>query len=273
MNLSCSTLCCELPSYPHISDALTKIKTLGFHTIDLAVFEDWQNVNPSTLAQPDETWSAEFLIALEKSGLKVSSLNSKLSAALNTPDQRQDEQIGIEFDALVKLAVAAGSPNITVQPGNPISGYTVETLVSLLSARLRKLAPVCLDRGITLSVEGHQGSILEDPAVALEFVRSIWPVVGFTYDPSHWTMQDIALPDTEALLDYSYHIHVRNASTHNMQETMVDGKVDFRWLINALNTHQYHGAVAIEYFSGYDGEFVNTLALRDVLLTLGVKHS
>ena len=46
--------------------------------------------------------------------------------------------------------------------------------------------------------------------------------------------------------------------------------VDFAWLIQALEDQNYDGAVSIEYFSGFDDEFVNTLALRNILQAMGV---
>ncbi|TFG71509.1 MAG: sugar phosphate isomerase/epimerase [Anaerolineales bacterium] len=270
MILSCSTLCCTLDAYPHIEETLAKIKALGFHTIDLAAFENWQNINPSVLAQPGETWSSEFLRGIEATGLKVSSFNCGLSIPLNNPQRQDYPQIEREFRALVKMADAVGCPNITVQPGNPVEGTALETLLAITAENVRALAPISQERGITLSLEGHQGSILEDPDVAYHFMESLWPEVGFTYDPSHWTMQDIPLPVTEPLLDVIYHVHARNATTDKMQETMAQGKVDFAWLVRALEKHGYSGAVSLEYFSGFDRDFSETLALRDVLVSLGV---
>ena len=271
MNLSCSTLCCTLDQYPNILDTLKKIKDLGFHTIDLAAFENWQNINPSVLALSGETWSKTFLDAISFTDLKVSSINCGLSIPLNTPDRQHIPQIEREFRALVNLANAVACPNLTVQPGNPVPGYNLDTMLANTAESLRVLAPISAASGKTLSVEGHQGSILENPGVATRFIQSLWPDVGFTYDPSHWTMQDIPLTDTEPLLHLTYHVHVRNATTDKMQETMDKGNVDFVWLVESLEKHGYNGAVAIEYFSGFDDDFANTLALRDVLLSLGVR--
>jgi sugar phosphate isomerase/epimerase len=133
---------------------------------------------------------------------------------------------------------------------------------------LAKLASLNKSRKITLSVEGHQGSLLEKPEDALRMMKSLWPTVGFTYDPSHFVMQGISLEETEPLLDYTMHVHVRNASLGKMQDTMTDGIVDFQWLITALQAHNYDGAVSIEYFSGFDTEFKNTIALRELLYNM-----
>ena len=270
MFLSCSTLGCVLDKYPNIEDTLITLKELGFHTIDLAAFENWQNVNPSKLAQPGELWSDKFISALKRTNLKVCSFNCGLSLPLNTPGFLDSEQVKDEFRALVGLADAVHCPNITVQPGNPLADCDVDKSLSTAAESLRFLAPVTIERGITLSVEGHQGSILENPDAAYQFMQSLWPDVGFSYDPSHWVMQDIDLPSTEPLLDFTYHVHVRNAALNKMQETMAKGNVDFEWLVNALGKVDYKGAISIEYFSDFDSDFKETLALRDLLRSLGV---
>ena len=251
MILSCSTLCCTLDAYPHIEGTLVKIKALGFHTIDLAAFENWQNINPSVLAQSGETWSAEFLRAIELTGLKVSSFNCGLSIPLNSLQRQHFTQIEREYRSLVNLAESVGCPNITVQPGNPVDGIAPDTLLAIAAENVRALASISQEKGITLSLEGHQGSILEDPDVAYHFIESLWPAVGFTYDPSHWTMQDIPLPATEPLLDVLYHVHMRNATTDKMQAGMAQGKVDFEWLVRALEKHGYSGCCVHRVFFGF----------------------
>ena len=127
-----------------------------------------------------------------------------------------------------------------------------------------------VESGVSLSVEGHQGSLLEKPADGLRLMEALWPAVGFTYDPSHFVMQEIPLQETEQLLDYTVHVHVRNASPGNMQATMDEGSVDFAWLVSALRERGYQGGVAIVHFSGFDADFRSTLALRDLLVQLGV---
>jgi sugar phosphate isomerase/epimerase len=123
---------------------------------------------------------------------------------------------------------------------------------------------------LTVGVEGHQGSLLEEPGNALRLMAELWPAVGFTYDPSHWTMQDIPLAETAPLLHYTVHVHVRNAASGRMQASIAEGGVDFAWLIEALRRNHYDGAVAIEYFNGFDSCFSETQALAEHLRCLGV---
>jgi sugar phosphate isomerase/epimerase len=234
-------------------------------------FEGWQNVDPSSLAKGNQAWIEELSLALAESEMAVCSLNCGLSQALNDPEPAAYGQYQAEFQALLGLSRLVDCPNITIQPGNPRPDTELGRSLELVAARLSELAGMCGDSGVTLGVEAHQGSILEDPKEALHTIRQVWPAAGLTYDPSHFIMQGIPLSETEPLLDYSVHVHVRNASPGNMQETMLEGVVDFPWLIWALEKNGYTGPVTIEYFRGFDPDFANVLALRGQLLALEVK--
>jgi len=271
MYLSCSSLACTMDEYPNIKDAIIEMKELGFRAFDLAAFEGWQNVNPSMLAERNESWSREFINAVVESGMKVSSFNCGPSKPLNEPKPSSFAQYEKEYIALLNLAEMVNCPNITVQPGSALKDYSFTKSFDTSMKHLAKLSSLNKDRGVTLSLEGHQGSLLEKPEDALRMMKHLWPSVGFTYDPSHFVMQGISLKETEPLLDYTVHVHVRNSSSEKMQDTMEEGIIDFHWLISALNAHGYNGAVAIEYFSGFDKEFKNTIALREMLLELNVE--
>jgi sugar phosphate isomerase/epimerase len=270
VHLSCSTLGFELETYPDIGDTLRRIRALGFTACDIAAFEDWQNVNPSSLVEDNSAWVNEVEEGLGATGLRVTSLNCGMSTQLDDPDPRAFAQYCREFEALADLAVRLRCPNLTVQPGHGAAGHGIAEHTETARKHLAHLGPLAQERGLTIGVEGHQGSLLEDPTHALQFIEEVWPVVGFTYDPSHWTMQDIPLAETAPLLRYTVHVHVRNAALGKMQATVAEGGVDFAWLIEALRHQRYSGAVAVEYFNGFDSSFSETLALAEHLRRLGV---
>jgi sugar phosphate isomerase/epimerase len=177
-----------------------------------------------------------------------------------------------EYRQLLNLAELVECPNITLQPGKPLEGHPFGSVYDRVTRRLSELAALGEGREIGISVEGHHGSILEKPRDGLRMMEALWPVVGFTYDPSHFVMQDIPLQETEPLLAFTRHVHVRNASLGKMQDTMACGSVDFWWLVPALRARGYTGALSIEYFNRFDERFENTLLLRDLLVELGVER-
>jgi len=268
--VSCSTLVCPKPTYPELEDAADKIAELGFGAMDVGVFHDWQHVSPIEVAADPDAWVRRLNAILAQTGLRVSSFNCGLSANLSAPDFRDREQPQREFVALLKLAESCGCPNITLQPGALIEGHTPHELREALLANLSHLGELADGSDVSLGLENHAQTAVEKTEDALDVIRRLWPAVGCTYDPSHLTMQDIPLPEAEHLLDYAVHVHVRNASSGNMQDTMQAGAVEFEWLVTALGRRGYEGALSIEYFSGFDPEFSSVMALRDRLVACGV---
>lgn len=271
MYVSCSCLACAKEAYPTIQDALAKIAELGFRAFDLDAFENWQHVDPSRLAAGGDDWADRFAASVADSGLAVSSFNCGPSGRLNEADPAAFEQYKAEFRALLALADRVGCPNLTLQPGGVLDGVDRADQLRTMHAHLVELAEIKGNRDLTIGLEGHAHTLVEKPAEALAAMKDLWPAVGYTYDPSHPELQGIPLAATEALLDYTVHVHVRNASLGNMQETMAAGTVDFAWLIAALKDHGYDGALSIEYFSGFDADFTSTRALRERLVALGVE--
>lgn len=265
MYLSCST--CVYGDLT-LRDALDRIHALGFGAFDLFALENMGQIYPSRLAAGDVD-TAAIARTIHDSGLRVSSFNCGFSQALNDPDSAARHQVEAEFRCLLRLAALVECSVFTVQTG----GYDdtigrVESFDRALEG-LQRLVSAAQGTGIRLSFEPHWGAVVEKPADALCMARRLWPDVGITYDPSHFVMQpDIdSLEETEPLLDYSVHVHVRNASPGKMQVSMDEGVVDFAWLVTALRARGYEGAVAIEYLESAESEAVK---LRDELISLRV---
>jgi sugar phosphate isomerase/epimerase len=265
MYLSCST--CVYGDLA-LGDALDRIDGLGFGAFDLFALENMGQIWPSRLAAGDVD-SAAVARTIRDSGLRVSSFNCGFSHALNDPDSSARDQVDTEFRGLLELAASVGCSVFTVQTGG--HGNTVGRVESFERALegLQRLVSAAQGTGIRLSFEPHWGAVVEKPADALHMARRLWPDVGITYDPSHFVMQtDIdSLEETEPLLDYAVHVHVRNASPGKMQVSMDEGVVDFAWLVRALRERGYEGALAVEYLEAAESEAVK---LRDELISLGI---
>ena len=261
MRLSCSTLVCEKKRYPKIEDALRTIAELGFDAADIAAFHGWQGLDPADVRSRPEEWARRIEAALTETGLDVVSINTGMSVGLLDPDSAVFETYTGEFSAMVSLAVEIGCPNITVNPGSTPEGSTADTAVELLYERIRRLSRTASQSSIRLSLEGHQGCVLEDPRAAREFIGRIWPDAGYTIDASHMEMLGYDFREYSDLADVSYHAHVRGASSGNMQATVSGGTLDIAGYFRTLDSRGYDRAVSIEYFNGFDPEFVNTLEI------------
>lgn len=269
MSISCSSLVCPIEEFSTIDEIVRHIDKLGFKAIDLAAFEGWQSVNPSWLTEHYDDWTQTFEDALAETGMRVSSINTRPRIVdITDPDPASFEAYKKDYATILKLAKQVNCSSITIQPGKMEEGETFDTTFERAKQRFLALAELHDGGPITLNLEGHYGSLLESPDAALRMMQAVWPKVGLTYDPSHFTMQGIALKDTEPLLAYTQQVHVRNASLGNMQDTMENGLVDIPWLISALQARAYDGSIAVEYFEGFDRDFTNTRAMHTLLLEL-----
>ncbi len=237
--------------------------------MDLAAIEGWRNVNPSFLLRDGGKWAGEFSQLATTLGLTTSSINCRFSAPLNDPSPASFDLCRREFKAVLDLAKTLHCPNLTVQPGTPLPGHTPAALFDTLRGHLIELS--ALAPGMTIGLEAHFGSFLENPADTLRFARAVWPHVGVTYDPSHFVMQGIRFAVTKALLDFTVHVHVRDAALGKMQVDMGTGDIDIPELVSALKTCGYQGAVSLEHVSIADWNMQSTCRLRDLLLDLGIQ--
>jgi sugar phosphate isomerase/epimerase len=264
MRLACSS-CVE--AHRELPEALARIAELGFRHVDLFVIEGMEHLHPSKLAREDGG-TAAVARAVAASGLVVSALNCGFSVPFGEEAAARG-QIKREFAAMLKLAAEVECSMLTMQIGGRDQAVGREEALGRVQSFLSWLAELRRDREVRLTFEPHVGSAAEKPADALDLAQRLWPEVAVTYDPSHFAMQPevLSLAETEPLLDYTAHVHVRNAAPGRMQTPMAEGTVHFPWLVSALGRRGYDGIVAIEYL---DGEEAEALALRDLLSGLGV---
>lgn len=260
MRISCSS--CVVDKLP-IGQAMYRIRELGFCCTDVLMVENWIHLNPSRLAAGDRAQADEFVAAVSATGLEITSLNCGPSVPLN--DRKQRDRYLDEFHALLGLAREVNCREITVQTGRLVEGRTFEDCFEAAREGLQDLREAARGTGVQVTFEPHQGSIAEKPADALRMVSGLWPEVGIVYDPSHFVMQDIPLAETEPLLEYTGHVHLRNAASGKMQVPMAEGTIDFAWVIDRLRAHGYDGPLALEYLRGAVEE---ALKLRELLQAL-----
>jgi sugar phosphate isomerase/epimerase len=263
MYVSCSS-CVE--AHRPLPEALRRIAELGFRAVDLLIIAGMKHLHPQDLLQADRR--QQVAAAITEAGLTVSSFNCGFSVPFSD-DAAARVQREREFVAMLSLADEVGCPLLNFQLGGMREGETREGARERLGAGLHELTAWKGDRDLRLTFEPHYGSPAEEPAQALALVERVWPEVGIAYDPSHFAMHPAvaSLAESEPLLDYAQHVHVRNAAPGRMQAPMEEGTVDFAWLVAALRKRGYAGALAIEYL---DGEEAEAVKLRDVLVGLGV---
>jgi sugar phosphate isomerase/epimerase len=264
MHVACSS---AVANNLGIKAAVFRLRELGFRYLDVFAYDDCPHLRPSKAAAGDDREAQELLDAVVQSGMRVSSINCLLRGVVSVPESRG--RVGKQYLALLAVAEEVGCPNLTVQTGGVREGQTFAEAFDCALKGLSWLHSLSEARSATLSFEPHVGAVVQKPADALRMAQQLWPAVGITYDPSHLAMQEIPFEETEALLTYTTHVHVRNASPGQMVSPMDGGTVDFARLIDALAERGYGGAVSIEYLDARDE--TEAVKLRDLLVELGVE--
>jgi sugar phosphate isomerase/epimerase len=207
--------------------------------------------------------------AVLNSGLIVGSLNCGFSQEISVESESAYQTFLSEFTAMIAFAKRINCPNITSQPGTLNNAKNIRQSLDRIISRAPQLNALVKESGISYSLEGHHGSILESIENCDYLMQKAFPLIGLTYDPSHFAMQGIPLADTTSLLDYAMHVHIRNAKNGVMQANMTDGEIQIDTFAKMLQEKNWNGYIAIEYFRGFDIDCQNTLAIAKQLIAQG----
>ncbi|MEM9160006.1 MAG: sugar phosphate isomerase/epimerase family protein [Verrucomicrobiota bacterium] len=265
-NVACSTLSCSAKTYPDLFQALRKIRDLGFASHDLAAFENWQNLNPSFLANASSAAVENLAHSLRKTGLNLIAINAGPSVSMTSPSESDQSTYRKEVQALIDFAYITDAKTITLQPPKRSPDpKTEERNIAQLIETAKEFGPKAKKKSIRLTFENHQGSVLENPKDALRFCETVSNYSGLTYDPSHFIMQGHTLEDTLSLIPYSPHIHLRNATLESMQANYPNSGHDYLIpLKNHLSDINYAGTLSIEYFNDFDPSFESVMNIKEL---------
>jgi sugar phosphate isomerase/epimerase len=243
MTIACSTsIFCQ----SSLEEALRGIRALGFDKIDLLMIDGWVHVNTTDLARDYAGTLARVDALLKQHTMTPIAVNSGVSPLLHdrTPDgcARREAEVKalIRFMSHYHIGVAA------VQPRNPDLGRPRLEVLHDSAETVRDLIEMARGTGVTFALECHSGSIVETMDEVGEIMRLV-PDLRFAYDPTHFVMSRVALPDTLPLLERSVQVHLRDAAPGAMQSRYGQGAVDFDWILKRLQERDYRGHFSIEY--------------------------
>lgn len=259
MKIACSTLSFDgLP----LSDALERIKALGFEYVDLGVQEKWAHIYPSSLLRDFKQTSLYLANLLRKTGLKVVSFNVNIIAST------WDSYIKY-FEPVCRLAGFLEVFLITIPALSKGSDLRQEI------ERAKYLLRICRMYNVKLTYETFIGTLTEDPRVALDLVQAV-PGLGLTLDPSHYISLGLSEEEFSMLYPYVLHVHLKDAELgfDHLQVPVGKGVVPFSKIVAGLSEVGYSGVFTIEYFdpARFGGEQFDHVEeikkLRELLLAI-----
>lgn len=249
MKAACSTAgFTRLP----LEDALRNIRELEFDFVDLLMMENWAHINPSELVADPASRAKQVAKMLKANSLTAVAMNCNLSSPINVLDPARQKSNLAEMEALAIFAENLEVPVIVLQPGhvNPDLGPEKSQAASI--SALRDIIKIAERYRKEIAIETHVGSVAEEYEDALKMVKAA-PGLKLAYDPSHFVMKELDLTESEPLIEYTAHVHLRDAVPGNFQAPMDKGILDFDWVLNTLKNHGYDGYAAVEYLDGREG--------------------
>jgi sugar phosphate isomerase/epimerase len=238
-------LACSLSAFrTTLAEGLAEVARLGFRHVDLIAIPQWDHVDPVALGRDPDGVADEVAALLERCGLTPVAMNVGVPAlydrSADAVAERMRQVVGVaQFMQRLEIPVASFYPGYKVEdrPAGEVLGNMAETL--------REMLAVARSHGVTFAVEPHFATPLESMEANLELLAAV-PELPVAYDPSHFAMQEIPLPDTAPVLDRAVHVHLRDAAPGRMQEEFGQGTVDFEWLLGALTERGYDGHYSLE---------------------------
>ena len=230
--------------------SLKLLRLLEFKKADITLNADDNNRHLNTYKELEKPYEngRRLLGIMREEGLKQTDLfmfmGDNMGTALNSPDKAVRDMSSSTFKSAVEYAKACECSHITILPGM----YFDEQSMIMASKELRWRAEMAGDKGITLGVEPHIGSIIDTPIKAAELVE-ITPGLTLTLDYSHFIKNGVKQSSIDKLICNAAHMHFRNASRKSSQTIFSESEIDYIDLIKKIKKSEFSGEIAIEFCS------------------------
>lgn len=244
-----------------LADALGMVRRLGFRVTDVGVASDQQIDQHQAVREPERigAWIAELAAAegLTLSELFLPAVQVDGEYVLpSQPDRTACQQMLARFERLCRCAAAANCESIMGVPGRPVPDEEPVVTWDRAAATLRAMVEIAGARGVSLHVEPHAGSLIDQPERALRMAAEV-PGLVYTLDYAHFINLGIAQAEVDPLLDHAGHLHAKQARPGSGKVPFHEGTLDVAALAAALRRHDWRGVIAAECMGDPEAELTD----------------
>jgi len=246
--LACADFTFPLLAHAH---ALDLISMLGFDGVDIGLFEGRSHLHPSVeLARPEQSGETLRRIVCDR-GLRVADVFLQTDPdfnryAINHPDVSRRAKARDWFQRALAYSAACRSRHVTILPGVTFDGLPESDAWKRCRQELAWRVEQAQLAGIVFGIEAHVGSIAPTPRLAETLVASV-PGLTLTLDYTHFTSRGIPDDEVEPLISLASHFHARGAREGRLQASYQENTIDYRRIVERMNTTGYRGRIGIEY--------------------------
>lgn len=250
MNLK---LACADFTFPLLSHekSLSLISLLDFEGVDIGLFEGRSHLWPSREFKNVKQSASALKQKTEDRGLKVADVFLQMNPdfvpyAINHPEKARRKKARDWFLKTLEYARECDCPHVTTLPGVHHESESRNDSLARSCEELAWRVEAARNAEIVFGVEAHIGSIVPKPKLAQELVEKV-PGLTLTLDYTHFAR--IGLPDsqTEPLLKYATHFHVRGGRKGRLQTSFKDNVIDYARILQVMKQVEYSGYVGVEY--------------------------
>jgi sugar phosphate isomerase/epimerase len=238
------------PLLPH-AHVLQHIRLLGFDGADLGLMVGRSHIRPEMIHEDVPMWAGIVSERLERSGLAVADVffvpaMNLFDRAVNNPDPTQQDEATTTFADALEFARRIGSPGMTMNSGVRFEGETPESSIRNSAEGLKRRLDAADRFGIQIRIEGGIGTNTDTPDKLLRLVE-LTPGLKLTVDYCHFVYQGLPESRIEPLLEFAGHFQCRGAASGRMQTKFQDNTIDYRRVLDRLQTLGYDGFFSMEY--------------------------
>ncbi|ADB15508.1 Xylose isomerase domain protein TIM barrel [Pirellula staleyi DSM 6068] len=232
-----------------LSAALDRLTDLEYTNVELAMFEDGDQMKPSQIAADVD---AALKICRNTRRLDIASFDVRIITDTKAEHYNQ-------FEAICRLAKAAKVVTISVPSGELGTPFNEEV------EHLRKLVDIATQHGVRVGMKSQIGRLSEDPdtvAVLCDNCKGL----GLTYDPSQYIFGPAYGRNTDKLIKYVYHTHLRDTNRKALQVRVGQGEIEYGRIVTLLQKAKYNRALCVNITEMADVDHVGELRKMRLLL-------
>ena len=238
-----------------LEEAITAIASCGYGGVE--IMADVPHAYPAHMS-PERIGG--IVSQLKELRLQISNINAFTLFAIGDtyrptwidPDPAVRKQRITHTAACIEMASELGARTISLQPGGPLVGQSVDSALDLYAEGISQLLPHAERRGVTLTVEPEPGLLIETSRQCREFIARIaHPHLRMNADLGHFfCVGEDPAAVIESCADIIAHIHVEDIAANRVHQHLIPGTgaIDFGAIFQAIEKVGYKGWVTVELY-------------------------
>ncbi len=225
MYVAVSTDCLPDLQMPDVIEAFVDLE---FTTVELALRENGSPLSPSRI---DASFDKAIALAKHSHRLEVCSYDVHIDA---TGDEYLEQ-----FSAICRLGKATKVVTLTVPSGELGTPFNEEV------ERLQRLVDIATDEGVRVAMKSQIGRLSEDPETVKVLCDNV-KGLGLTLDPSHYLCGPYPNKNLDKIMEYVFHVHLRDSKKDQLQVRVGQGEVDYGKIALQLSRAGYSHALSVQ---------------------------